>query len=145
MAGGVRAIKLEEDDTVCAMELAEKEEELLVVTQKGYGKRTPVEDYKIQARGGKGLLTYDKAKFKKTGELIGAMVVNEKDEILLINSDGIIIRIKADEVSRLGRATQGVKIMKVEDDANIIALAKVIKEDGEEDEDLSSQTQLDIE
>ena len=67
------------------------------------------------------------------------------DEILLINSDGIIIRIKADEVSRLGRATQGVKIMKVEDDANIIALAKVIKEDGEEDEDLSSQTQLDIE
>ena len=127
------------------MELAEKEEELLVVTQKGYGKRTPVEDYKIQARGGKGLLTYDKAKFKKTGELIGAMVVNEKDEILLINSDGIIIRIKADEVSRLGRATQGVKIMKVEDDANIIALAKVIKEDGEEDEDLSSQTQLDIE
>ena len=145
MAGGVRAIQLEEDDTVCAMELAEKEEELLVVTQKGYGKRTPVEDYKIQARGGKGLLTYDKAKFKKTGELIGAMVVNEKDEILLINSDGIIIRIKADEVSRLGRATQGVKIMKVEDDANIIALAKVIKEDGEEDEDLSSQTQLDIE
>lgn len=145
MAGGVRAIKLEEDDTVCAMELAEKEEELLVVTQKGYGKRTSVEDYKIQARGGKGLLTYDKAKFKKTGELIGAMVVNEKDEILLINSDGIIIRIKADEVSRLGRATQGVKIMKVEDDANIIALAKVIKEDGEEDEDLSSQTQLDIE
>lgn len=145
MAGGVRAIKLEEDDTVCAMELAEKEEELLVVTQKGYGKRTPVEDYKIQARGGKGLLTYDKAKFKKTGELIGAMVVNEKDEILLINSDGIIIRIKADEVSRLGRATQGVKIMKVEDDANIIALAKVIKEDGEENEDLSSQTQLDIE
>lgn len=145
MAGGVRAIKLEEDDTVCAMELAEKEEELLVVTQKGYGKRTPVEDYKIQARGGKGLLTYDKAKFKKTGELIGAMVVNEKDEILLINSDGIIIRIKADEVSRLGRATQGVKIMKVEDDANIIALAKVIKEDGEEDEDISSQTQLDIE
>ena len=119
------AIKLEEDDTVCAMELAEKKEELLVVTQKGYGKRTPVEDYKIQARGGKGLLTYDKAKFKKTGELIGAMVVNEKDEILLINSDGIIIRIKADEVSRLGRATQGVKIMKVEDDANIIALAKV--------------------
>lgn len=137
IAGGVRAIKLEKDDQVVSMELAELDEELFVVTQKGYGKRTPVEDYKIQARGGKGLLTYDKAKFKKTGELIGAMVVNEDDEILLINSDGIIIRINAGEVSKLGRATQGVKIMKVAEDANIITLAKVIKEDDLEEYDES--------
>ncbi len=128
IAGGVRAIKLEPDDEVVSMELVEANEELLVVTKNGYGKRTPVDDYKIQVRGGKGLLTYDKAKFKKTGELIGAMVVNEDDEIMLINSDGIIIRIRAGEVSRLGRATQGVKIMRVDDDANIIAMAKVIKE-----------------
>ncbi|WP_206460142.1 DNA gyrase subunit A [Anaerovorax sp. IOR16] len=134
LAGGVRAISLEKGDEVVAMELAEKEEELLVVTQAGYGKRTAVKDYKVQARGGKGLLTYDKGKFGKTGELIGAMVVNENDEILLINSDGIIIRIKASEVSRLGRATQGVKIMKVKDDANIIAMAKVVREDEDEDE-----------
>ena len=139
IAGGVRAIKLEADDEVVAMELVEPGEELLVVTKNGYGKRTPVEDYKIQVRGGKGLLTYDKAKFKKTGELIGAMVVNDSDEILLINSDGIVIRIRAAEVSRLSRATQGVKIMKVSEDANIIALAKVIKEDenGEEDDGAS--------
>jgi DNA gyrase subunit A len=134
IAGGVRAIKLEKGDEVVAMELAEKDEELLVVTKNGYGKRTPVEDYKVQTRGGKGLLTYDKAKFKKTGELIGAMVVNDNDEILLINSDGIIIRIKAGEVSRLGRATQGVKIMRVAEDANIITMAKVIKEDDEEED-----------
>lgn len=134
IAGGVRAIKLEKGDEVVAMELAEKDEELLVVTQNGYGKRTPVEEYKVQTRGGKGLLTYDKAKFKKTGELIGAMVVNDNDEILLINSDGIIIRIKASEVSRLGRATQGVKIMRVEDDANIISMAKVIRDDDDEDQ-----------
>lgn len=133
IAGGVRAIKLEKDDEVVSMELVSTNEELLVVTQNGYGKRTPVEDYKVQVRGGKGLLTYDKAKFKKTGELIGAMVVNEDDEIMLINSDGIIIRIRAGEVSRLGRATQGVKIMRVDDDANIIAMAKVIKEDDEKD------------
>ncbi len=137
IAGGVRAIKLEKDDEVVSMELAEVDEELFVVTQKGYGKRTPVEDYKIQARGGKGLLTYDKAKFKKTGELVGAMVVNEDDEILLINSDGIIIRINAGEVSKLNRATQGVKIMRVEEDANIITLAKVIKEEDEDDEENS--------
>ncbi len=134
IAAGVRAIKLEEDDEVVSMELVQPDEELLVVTTNGYGKRTPVKEYKIQVRGGKGLLTYDKGKFKKTGELVGAMVVNEDDEILLINSDGIIIRIEAKEVSVLGRATQGVKIMKVEEDSNIIALAKVIK-----DEDLEKE------
>ena len=133
LAGGVRAITLEKGDEVVAMELAEKNEELLVVTQGGFGKRTPVKDYKIQARGGKGLLTYDKAKFNKTGHLIGAMVVSEQDEVLLINSDGIIIRIKADEISRLGRATQGVKIMRVEEEANIIAMAKVIRDDEDEE------------
>jgi DNA gyrase subunit A len=133
-AGGVRAIKLEDDDEVVAMELAELTEELLVVTKNGFGKRTPVEDYRLQARGGKGLLTYDKSKFKKTGELIGAMVVNEGDEVLLINSEGIIIRINAGDVSKLGRATQGVKIMKVGTDTNIIAMAKVIPEDGDIEE-----------
>lgn len=143
IAGGVRAIKLEKDDEVVAMELAEKDEELLVVTQNGYGKRTAVEEYKVQSRGGKGLLTYDKAKFKKTGALIGAMVVNDNDEILLINSDGIIIRIKAGEVSRLGRATQGVKIMRVEEAANIITMAKVIKEDDEDSENVEDEVDTD--
>lgn len=129
IAGGVRAIKLEKDDEVVAMELVEPGQELLVVTKKGFGKRTKVEDYKIQVRGGKGLLTYDKAKFKKTGELVGAMAVDNDDEILLINSDGIIIRMAAKEISKLGRATQGVKIMNVGEDANIIALAKVIRDE----------------
>jgi DNA gyrase subunit A len=130
---GVRGIKLEDDDEVVAMELGNADEELLVVTSKGYGKRTPLTDYKLQARGGKGLLTYDKSKFKKTGELIGAVVVDDDDEVLLINSDGIIIRIAASEVSRLGRATQGVKIMKVKGDSNIISMAKVIREDEAEE------------
>lgn len=129
IAGGVRAIDLEKDDEVVSMQLVEPGQELLVVTRNGYGKRTRVEDYKVQTRGGKGLLTYDKAKFKKTGELVGAMVVGEDDDIMLINSDGIIIRMKASEVSRLGRATQGVKIMSVNEDANIIAMAKVAKDD----------------
>ena len=129
IAGGVRAIKLEEDDEVVSMELVQPGEELLVVTAKGYGKRTAVEEYKIQARGGKGLLTYDKAKFKKTGKLVGATVVDDNDEILLINSEGTIIRIRADEVSKLGRATQGVKIMRTDDDADIISMAKVIREE----------------
>lgn len=135
IAGGVRAIKLEKDDEVVSMELVEPGQELMVVTKNGYGKRTKVEDYKVQVRGGKGLLTYDKGKFKKTGELVGAMVVSEDDDVMLINSDGIIIRMEAKEVSKLGRATQGVKIMNVAEDANIIALAKVIREDSLEDEE----------
>lgn len=140
IAGGVRAIKLEKDDEVVAMELVEPGQELLVVTKKGFGKRTKVEDYKIQVRGGKGLLTYDKAKFKKTGELVGAMAVDSDDEILLINSDGIIIRMAAKEISKLGRATQGVKIMNVGEDANIIALAKVIKDDELEEKKEAPET-----
>ena len=134
IAGGVRAIKLEDDDQVVAMELVQPEQELFVVTKNGFGKRTKVEDYKLQTRGGKGLLTYDKAKFKKTGELVGAMIVDDDDEILMINSEGIIIRIKASDVSRLGRATQGVKIMRVDGDANIVSIAKVIKEDDVKEE-----------
>lgn len=129
IAAGVRAIKLEKGDEVVAMELVNPGQQLLVVTENGYGKRTDVEEYKIQVRGGKGLLTYDKTKFKKTGSLIGAMVVDEDDEILLINSEGIIIRIRAGEVSTLGRTTQGVKIMKVDDNTKIVAMAKVIKEE----------------
>ena len=141
IAGGVRAIKLEGDDEVVAMELVEPGQELLVVTQKGFGKRTKVEEYKIQVRGGKGLLTYDKTKFKKTGQLVGAMVVDDEDDIMLINSDGIIIRMQAKEVSRLGRATQGVKIMNVAGDANIIALAKVAREEDLEKEIEKSNTE----
>lgn len=138
IAAGVRGIKLDKADTVVDMDILENDKEILVVTQNGYGKRTPVKDYTIQARGGKGVLTYNKSKFSKTGELIGAKVVDEDDEILLINSDGIIIRIRAEEVSKLSRSTQGVKIMRVDDDANIVAMAKVIKEDEtnqEKDED----------
>jgi len=145
MAGGVRAIQLGKGDEVVAMELADQGGDLLVVTQSGYGKRTNMKEYKVQARGGKGLLTYDKGKFTKTGELIGALAVTEQDEILLINSDGIIIRIKMDEVSRLSRATQGVKIMRVADDANLIAMAKVIREDEFDDEESEEAAQLDME
>lgn len=138
IAAGVRGIKLDKSDTVVDMDILADDKEILVVTQNGYGKRTPVKDYTIQARGGKGVLTYNKSKFSKTGELIGAKVVDEDDEMLLINSDGIIIRIRAEEVSKLSRSTQGVKIMRVDDDANIVAMAKVIREeeaDQENDED----------
>ena len=139
IAAGVRGIKLDKSDTVVDMDILADDKEILVVTQNGYGKRTPVEDYTIQARGGKGVLTYNKSKFSKTGELIGAKVVDQDDEILLINSDGIIIRIRAEEVSKLSRSTQGVKIMRVDDDANIVAMAKVIKEEVDQEKNDDGQ------
>ena len=129
-AGGVRAILLEKGDEVVSMELdIDQKRKMLVITENGFGKRTPLEEYRLQARGGKGVATYDKTKFSKTGLLVGATLVSEDDEVMVINSNGVIIRIRADEVSTLGRTTQGVKIMKVEKGNRIVSFAKVVDED----------------
>lgn len=129
-AGGVRAILLEKGDEVVSMELdIDQSRKMLVITENGFGKRTPLDEYRLQARGGKGVATYDKTKFAKTGLLVGATLVSEDDEVMVINSNGVIIRIRADEVSTLGRTTQGVKIMKVEKDNRIVSFAKVVDEE----------------
>lgn len=129
-AGGVRAILLEKGDEVVSMELdIDQTRKMLVITENGFGKRTPLEEYRLQARGGKGVATYDKTKFSKTGLLVGATLVSEDDEVMVINSNGVIIRIRADEVSTLGRTTQGVKIMKVEKGNRIVSFAKVVDEE----------------
>jgi len=129
-AGGVRAILLEKGDEVVSMELdIDQQRKMMVITENGFGKRTPLEEYRLQARGGKGVATYDKSKFGKTGMLVGATLVSEDDEVMVINSNGVIIRIRADEVSTLGRTTQGVKIMKVEKGNRIVSFAKVVDEE----------------
>jgi DNA gyrase subunit A len=138
-AGGVRAILLDPDDRVVSMELdSDQTRKLLVITENGFGKRTPLNEYRQQIRGGKGVATYDKTKFDKTGPLVGATLVNDEDEVMVINSDGIIIRIRANEVSTSGRTTQGVKIMKVEGDNRIVAFARVIDPESDEDENDST-------
>ena len=132
-AGGVRAILLEKDDEVVSMELdIDQTRKMLVITENGFGKRTPLDEYRLQARGGKGVATYDKTKFGKTGLLVGATIVSEDDEVMVINSNGVIIRIRANEVSTSGRTTQGVKIMKVDKDNHIVSFAKVVDEDAAE-------------
>ena len=129
-AGGVRAILLEKGDEVVSMELdIDQQRKMMVITENGFGKRTPLEEYRLQARGGKGVATYDKSKFGKTGMLVGATLVSEDDEVMVINSNGVIIRIRADEVSTLGRTTQGVKIMKVEKGNRIVSFATVVDEE----------------
>ena len=129
-AGGVRAILLEKDDEVVSMELDnDQKRKMLVITENGFGKRTPLDEYRLQARGGKGVATYDKTKFNKTGVLVGATLVSDEDEVMVINSNGVIIRIRAGEVSKSGRTTQGVKIMKVDKGNKIVSFAKVVDEE----------------
>ncbi|MGO5479876.1 DNA gyrase subunit A [Anaerovoracaceae bacterium HCP3S3_H6] len=129
-AAGVRAINLDYGDEVVSMELdIDGNREMLVVSENGFGKRTSLDEYRLQTRGGKGIATYDKSKFSKTGTLVGGMLVRDENEVMLINSNGVIIRIRAEEISKSGRTTQGVKIMKVEEDSHIVSLAKVVDDE----------------
>lgn len=129
-AAGVRAINLDYGDEVVSMELdIDGTREMLVVSENGFGKRTSLDEYRLQTRGGKGIATYDKSKFSKTGTLVGGMLVRDENEVMLINSNGVIIRIRAEEIAKSGRTTQGVKIMKVEEDSHIVSLAKVVDDE----------------
>ena len=125
-AMGVKGMRLGEGDYVVAMELVENDSDLLIVSEYGFGKRTPLEEYRIQTRGGKGLITYNTK--DKTGMVIGAKVVNDQDEVMLISTGGVIIRLEAKTISRMGRNTQGVTLMKVRQDTNIVSIATVAQE-----------------
>ena len=120
---GVRGITLSMDDQVIGMDIVEENAELLVISEKGYGKRTKLEEYRIQSRGGKGILTSKIT--SKTGRLVGMKVVRENDEIMLINMAGIIIRINVNDISVMGRSTQGVKLMKIPENDSLVSLAKI--------------------
>ena len=128
---GVKGIDLSEDDQVIGMEVCTDNTTLLVVTENGFGKRTELDEYKVQNRGGKGILTYRIT--GKTGKSIGMMLVSEDDDIMLISSDGTIIRIKVNEISILGRATQGVTLMRMHEGINVVSMARMINEEVEED------------
>ena len=122
-AMGVRGINLSAGDFVVGMDIIEEGAYLLVVSEHGYGKRTPVADYRIQTRGGKGILTYKVA--PKTGKLVGMKVVKENDEVMLINMTGVVIRLNVNEVSEQGRSTQGVKLMRIGEKDVLVSMAKI--------------------
>ena len=109
-ATGVRAMKLAEDDEVVGMEPVDPAREILVISEKGYGKRSRIDDYRVQSRGGKGIITYKVS--EKTGRLCGTVSVTDDDDLLIITSQGVIIRVRANEIPTLSRATSGVKLMK---------------------------------
>ncbi len=127
-ATGVKAISLKKDDSVVAIDLVEEGSDLLVVSEYGFGKRTSLDEYKIQKRGGVGLKTYNTK--KKTGKLVSARVINENDEIIMISISGIIIRLKAKDISIMGRSTQGVTLMKMgNEEDKVMAVAKYVEEE----------------
>ena len=122
-AMGVKGITLSGDDRVVSMNLTDEGHELLVVSEKGFGKRTDIDEYRVQSRAGKGIKTYNI--FEKTGKIIGAQMVDEKDQIMMINSNGILIRLEVEGISVYGRVTSGVKLMKTEDEVNVVSIAKI--------------------
>lgn len=126
-ARGVKGVTLSPEDEVIDMELVEETADLLMVSENGYGKRTPLKEYRVQSRGGKGIITMKIT--DKTGPLASIKVVHEDDEIMMITSDGIIIRLQVKDIPVQGRNTQGVTLMKVENGQRVASLAKLENED----------------
>ena len=127
VARGVRGIMLETGDEVVAGIRAEKGVAVLTVAERGYGKRTDIDDYRLQSRGGKGVIAMNLT--EKTGNLVGALNVSPDDQVMVITNSGRIVRTDVASISVLGRSTQGVRIMRLDDDEQVASIARVIRED----------------
>lgn len=136
---GVRGINLTDGDEVVAMQLTDQGEQLLIVSEKGLGKRTVMDEFTAQNRGGKGVKCYKIT--EKTGEVVGAKAVNEDDEIMIINTEGIIIRMECKGISVLGRITSGVKLINLRENEIVASIAKV-KETQEEESEAQAEEQI---
>lgn len=126
-AAGVRGITLRDDDFVTGAEILKDDASVLVITEKGYGKQTPVDQYPIKGRGGKGIKTAQIT--EKNGPLAGLAVVDGSEDIMLTTNKGVMIRFTVDSVSETGRATQGVRVIRLDDDAIVATFAKVEHEE----------------
>lgn len=132
---GVRGINLLEEDEVIGMQLTCQGDYLLIVSEKGLGKRTSISEFTRQNRGGKGVKCYKIT--EKTGNVIGVKAVNSENEIMMITTEGIIIRLECEGISILGRITSGVKLMDLKDDITVASIAKV----REKEEEISENTE----
>ena len=131
-AQGVMGIRLDDRDEVVSLAAASDDAELLVVTEKGYGKRTAISEYPLQNRAGKGVITLKKN--ERTGPVVGAQVVREGNEIMLLSIEGIMIRLKVAEISLQGRNTQGVTLMRLDENDRVVGVADIVGKEEEEDE-----------
>ncbi|WP_436341084.1 DNA gyrase subunit A [Lactobacillus johnsonii] len=131
-AAGVRGINLRDNDYVVGSDILEPDSEVLVISEKGYGKRTAASEYPVKGRGGKGIKTANIT--EKNGPLAGVTVVNGDEDIMLITSAGVMIRFDVDDVSQTGRATLGVRLIKVDDGAQVASITAVPKASDEDEE-----------
>jgi DNA gyrase subunit A len=129
-AYGVRGISLRDNDEVVAMELVREGGTLLTVAQNGYGKRTELEEYRLQSRGGVGIINIQTS--DRNGKVVGIAYVHEDDEVLLITQQGMILRMRAGDVRSIGRATQGVRLIEMEEGDAVVAIAKLAEREEEE-------------
>jgi len=131
-AAGVRAISLGKGDIVTSMDVVDPKADLLTVTVKGFGKRTPLKDYPTKGRATKGVLTLSRDKFKLTGPIAAAKVVDAEDDLTIISSGGIVLRTKMKQIKRAGRATMGTRVMNLKEDDTVATVARIAAKDLEE-------------
>ncbi len=138
-AHGVRAIRLSKGDYVVSMARVREGASVLTVSEHGLGRRVDLENYRIQKRGGKGLTNY------RNGDVCGIKVVDDEDDIVMISSDGIVIRIRACDISMMGRYSKGVRLMRVADDVKVVAFTRTEHDDEAETEEVEQASQEEIE
>ena len=124
---GVKGIELEKGDEVIGMVVVRRDATLLVVSERGFGKRSELVDYRVQKRGGKGIITLKKT--EKTGPIVALKEVIPDDELMMITRQGVIIRLPVDGIRVIGRNTQGVKVMNLDSGDAVVDVARVVKED----------------
>jgi DNA gyrase subunit A len=129
-AYGVRGISLRGDDFVVSMEVVKAGGTLLTVTERGFGKRTEIEEYRVQSRGGVGIINI--ATTTKNGLVVGVSYVQEGDELLLITQQGMILRMATNDVRAIGRATQGVTLINIEGEDKVVSIARLVEKEDEE-------------
>ncbi len=142
-ATGVKGIQLSEGDAVIDMDIIDPSSSVLIVTSKGYGKRTPVEDYRIQTRGGKGIKTLNIT--AKNGPVVGLKVVEEDEDLMIITSQGTIIRMSIDGISEMGRNTQGVRLINIKDDDEVSTVTRVQKNENDPESDAENEAESEVE
>jgi DNA gyrase subunit A len=129
-AYGVKGISLREGDTVVAMEVLKPGGTILTVTEQGYGKRTELDEYRVQSRGGIGIINIQTS--ERNGKVVGISQVTDEDELMLITQQGKTLRMAARDIRTIGRATQGVKLIDIEGEDRAVSIARLAEQDDED-------------
>jgi DNA gyrase subunit A len=129
---GVRGIRLREGDEVVSMQLIDPERQILAVTENGYGKRSPSDQYRITRRGGKGIVTI--LTTERNGLVVGSLQVGEEDQAMLVTDGGMMIRFRVSDVRTMGRYTQGVRLVRLRDGESVVAIERLGDIDDDDDD-----------